>query len=760
MNFASPYVFNNAAESDTYEVVSDEEYMGGMELSDSGSDEELGMPVGSYGAEFCTSGAGDRSRTARPPPPPPLPASNSTGEVYVTPSGEEESDAAKDSSKPSMLGRVMGFFSSGHPPSLPAKCRMSSDLKSSRRSTSASKENCKEHHWKSSDSSREQVLADADKQGKRRVFRRADTNVVSLRFDTLKTPSAMHAGEVILCSDCEAIMSHVSEIKDDGPDKVWKCEFCGHRNLVEIEEEEKPTAPDVTYLMEPALSTTASGTSGRDESMVIFCIDTSGSMTITTEVPGHQKLRGSDTIRRLRREMSREGDQHMPRERRNVTYISRLQAVQAAVDHQLGEMAREFPHRRVGLVTFSYEVNVIGDSTEEEVVVSGEKLTDQDALTKVGSELPCPKAIKETRSSLGEKVFGLEEGGSTALGPALIIALSMASKHPGSKVIICTDGKSNEGVGKVENVTAADPDPDDFYEGVAKTANDKGVSISVVTIKGTDCKLIHLGKLADSTGGQVNIVDPLKLTEEFSNVLADRIIATSVVATFILHRGLYIGKEENEASKEKRVVGNVRADHEISFEYGMRKIKPKQTSKPNPLDRISEVSTSMEVDNSSQNPTAASSDAPTADKNSSTSTETQGEEATGAAACAAGASGGETGAGDGAGGDGDEDIPSELPFQLQISYTDIDGTKALRVLTQKKPVTRDRKLAEKDADLNVLGVHTERKASELALEGDYTGSRAVALMNQRLGWRSRKSCRLTEERTVMMKVTMKMTSVS
>lgn len=48
------------------------------------------------------------------------------------------------------------------------------------------------------------------------------------------------------------------------------------------------------------------------------------------------------------------------------------------------------------------------------------------------------------------------------------------------------------------------------------------------------------------------------------------------------------------------------------------------------------------------------------------------------------------------GGSGDEsDIPSELPFQLQITYTDVDGTKALRVLTQKKPVTSDRNLAEK-----------------------------------------------------------------
>ena len=51
-----------------------------------------------------------------------------------------------------------------------------------------------------------------------------------------------------------------------------------------------------------------------------------------------------------------EGPQRLPSESRSVTHVSRLQAVQAAVDHQLGEMAREFPHRRVGLVTFSYEV--------------------------------------------------------------------------------------------------------------------------------------------------------------------------------------------------------------------------------------------------------------------------------------------------------------------------------------------------------------------------------------------------------------------
>ena len=41
-----------------------------------------------------------------------------------------------------------------------------------------------------------------------------------------------------------------------------------------------------------------------------------------------------------------------------------------------------------------------------------------------------------------------------------------------------------------------------------------------------------------------------------------------------------------------------------------------------------------------------------------------------------------------------KDYPSELPFQVQITYTDLDGAEAVRVLTQTQPVTRDRQQAE------------------------------------------------------------------
>ena len=52
----------------------------------------------------------------------------------------------------------------------------------------------------------------------------------------------------------------------------------------ELLEEEIPSQEDVTYMLKPALSTTASGKSGTDESLVILCVDVSGSMVVTTEV--------------------------------------------------------------------------------------------------------------------------------------------------------------------------------------------------------------------------------------------------------------------------------------------------------------------------------------------------------------------------------------------------------------------------------------------------------------------------------------------
>jgi len=49
-------------------------------------------------------------------------------------------------------------------------------------------------------------------------------------------------------------------------------------------------------------------------------------------------------------------NQWIPGQNRNVTYVTRLQGLQAAVDHQLEQLAKDHPDRRVALVTFNSEV--------------------------------------------------------------------------------------------------------------------------------------------------------------------------------------------------------------------------------------------------------------------------------------------------------------------------------------------------------------------------------------------------------------------
>lgn len=63
-----------------------------------------------------------------------------------------------------------------------------------------------------------------------------------------------------------------------------------------------------------------------------------------------------------------------------MTYVSRLQCVQSAIDTQLEAMQKNNPDRKLGLVTFNNEVTIIGDGTKAPQTVTGDKLFDHDFL--------------------------------------------------------------------------------------------------------------------------------------------------------------------------------------------------------------------------------------------------------------------------------------------------------------------------------------------------------------------------------------------
>jgi len=288
------------------------------------------------------------------------------------------------------------------------------------------------------------------------------------------------------------------------------------------------------------------------------------------------------------------------------------------------------------------------------------------------------KGIKDTYNQLEQKIKFLRTECSTALGPALLLSIAFASKLPGSSVILCTDGCANVGIGSLYNVAEAQK----FYDEIADYAKDKGVTVNVISMQGTDCKLAILGRVADKTNGALSIVNPLDLSKEFSSILQNKVVATNVEAKLIVnHKYLYIrnGKLEAEEAdaidkndaklKEEllakrqsvhaRSVGNASVDTEITFEYGVRKLNHNDAAKK-------------------------------------------------------------------------ERSLTTMPFQLQIAYTAKDGSKALRVFTKQQRFTNNRVQAEKAmASKDIYFVHAAQNVSTQMLHKNLFGTlyRATAQRN-------------------------------
>lgn len=532
----------------------------------------------------------------------------------------------------------------------------------------------------------------------------------------------------------EAELDVELEAADPEDTRVWLCEFCDRRNLLDIDPEELPGTDTRDYMLEPAphvdlpeadQAAAAGGDAGDAQQqrvpLVIFCVDTSGSMCVTTEVQGGFKLKKvadqgmpdipADLMEDYEAQMAeinrpqqargnRGGMQMFRRPVRpqpivpepprvapqKTTWVSRLQCVQAAVESQLELWSKTQPDMRVSLLTFNNEVTVLGSRSQadgagqDDLTIAGARLSDQNQLQQIGADLALPGRLGDCYEDLSRRLWGLQEGGATALGPALLTAVSLASRRPGSRVVVCTDGLANVGIGAFDQpVAAGQQDPKLWYEGLANLARLAGVAVSVISIKGDECALEDLGKVSEVTGGQVDRVDPLKLTDNFANLLdSATLIATNVRATVVLHKALRRVQDAEEAEAEAaankqqaaaaaepdkavadaaeqnhfvREVGNATAETEINFEYW--------------IDR-------------SKFPTSAS---------------------------------------------GSVQSPDSLPFQVQLQYTRLDGSVCLKVISRSQPITKRRREAVESAKLEILAAHQARQSAYLAKKGDYEQAR-------------------------------------
>jgi len=150
--------------------------------------------------------------------------------------------------------------------------------------------------------------------------------------------------------------------------------------------------------------------------------------------------------------------------------VSRIQCVKAAIDSQINDMANGAGQRKIGIVTFNHEVQVIGDGTKASQTITGDHLNNFEYLQNNGKAQAAERLthpVSVTQNDLKAKLDAIEETGPTALGPGILTAVAMAAEgSPGSTVVICTDGLANIGLGAFDEChTEADTvAANKFYE--------------------------------------------------------------------------------------------------------------------------------------------------------------------------------------------------------------------------------------------------------------------------------------------------------
>lgn len=74
--------------------------------------------------------------------------------------------------------------------------------------------------------------------------------------------------------------------------------------------------------------------------------------------------------------------------------------------------------------------------------------------------------------------------------------------------------------------------------------------MNIITIKGEGCKIEAIGQLAESTNGNIKVVNPEKLSDDFANVLKDEIVGLNVLVKVMLHKAMTFRNEANDKLKD------------------------------------------------------------------------------------------------------------------------------------------------------------------------------------------------------------------
>ena len=421
------------------------------------------------------------------------------------------------------------------------------------------------------------------KKKKGQIFKRElDTNVCLIRYNGLENESNNVVFKTYQCKKCQAYLNkHSNLVESKDKDKYeWKCEFCSeiNKDLI-INQKDIPKDECFDNCIEPPIEIEKKTKDGNDSSL-IFCFDISGSMCQSYNVGEDLKEKFNKISGQKKNKKKKflldDDDDGFDYNQENTSYISRLDLVKLSIENNINTLLKTSPDVKVGIVSFGSIIEVKGDCLSNTMIIKEKDMNNEEKIKSLGEEntnlIKAP--IKQSSLKVLEALKATEENGSTALGPAVLLSVSLLKNAKiGSRIFLCTDGMSNLGVGDIsENRDKAAL----YYTKIGEMAKEKGIVINLITFEDSESEIDILMKMVQNSGGEIIRVNPNAILDGFNDLLENEVLASEVNVKMNLNKCMTFRDEEekdmtNDGATIAKKLGNVTKETETYLELKFKK---------------------------------------------------------------------------------------------------------------------------------------------------------------------------------------------
>lgn len=418
-----------------------------------------------------------------------------------------------------------------------------------------------------------------------RVYKKEiDVNVCLIKYDGLQNEAENNVLRLYQCQQCKSYLNKYSNIIPENDKYNWKCEFCSHENKdLIINKVDIPLNDTIENCIAPGINKELK-TPEKDDSSLVFCFDISGSMCQSYDVGRNLKNKFNKILGKkdnknkfkFQNNNSDDEDNQFDYNMENTNYISRLDLVKCSIRDNINSLLKNAPNTKVGIVSFGSDIEVKGDCLSNVMMIKEKDMNNESKIKSLGEEntnlIKAP--ISESHENIIKALNATEENGSTALGPAVLMSLSLLKNAKiGSRIFLCTDGMSNLGVG---NISENKDNAKDFYTKIGEMAKEKGIIINLITFQDSESEIDILMSMVDKSGGEIIRVNPNAILDGFNDLLENEAIASEVELRMNLNKCLTFRDQEekdlsNDGSTIYQKLGNVAKETETYYEIKFKK---------------------------------------------------------------------------------------------------------------------------------------------------------------------------------------------